>query len=231
MEVAKYYQEAGYKKLSDKNDGLEKLIEELKAAGRQSEIQQEIKRYKSEYKCDIPKTLAYVDGALFDDYIHDMKIVQRFAEINRQAMIDGIVSGMGVHVEDQFTTIHNYIVTDSRILRKGAVSAKSGEVLLIPINMRDGSIIGIGKGDEDWNCSAPHGAGRLMSRAKAKERFTVAEFEKQMSGIYTTSVNQETLDECPMAYKSMEVITENIEPTVKILKIIKPVYNFKAGGD
>lgn len=180
---------------------------------------------------DIPKTLAYVDGALFDDYIHDMKIVQRFAEINRQAMIDGIVSGMGVHVEDQFTTIHNYIDTDSMILRKGAVSAKSGEVLLIPINMRDGSIIGIGKGDEDWNCSAPHGAGRLMSRAKAKERFTVAEFEKQMSGIYTTSVNQETLDECPMAYKSMEVITENIEPTVKILKIIKPVYNFKAGGD
>ena len=231
LEVAKYYQEAGYKKLSDKNDGLEKLIEELKAAGRQSEIQQEIKRYKSEYKCDIPKTLAYVDGALFDDYIHDMKIVQRFAEINRQAMIDGIVSGMGVHVEDQFTTIHNYIDTDSMILRKGAVSAKSGEVLLIPINMRDGSIIGIGKGDEDWNCSAPHGAGRLMSRAKAKERFTVAEFEKQMSGIYTTSVNQETLDECPMAYKSMEVITENIEPTVKILKIIKPVYNFKAGGD
>ena len=103
--------------------------------------------------------------------------------------------------------------------------------MLIPINMRDGSIIGIGKGDEDWNCSAPHGAGRLMSRAKAKERFTVAEFEKQMSGIYTTSVNQETLDECPMAYKSMEAITENIEPTVKILKIIKPVYNFKAGGD
>lgn len=192
---------------------------------------EENKRYKSEYKCDIPKTLAYVDGALFDDYIHDMKIVQRFAEINRQAMIDGIVSGMGVHVEDQFTTIHNYIDTDSMILRKGAVSAKSGEVLLIPINMRDGSIIGIGKGDEDWNCSAPHGAGRLMSRAKAKERFTVAEFEKQMSGIYTTSVNQETLDECPMAYKSMEAITENIEPTVKILKIIKPVYNFKAGGD
>lgn len=230
LEVAKHYQEAGYKKISDQSDGLEKLIEELKAAGRQREIQQEIKKYKSEYQCDIPKALAYVDGSLFDDYIHDMKIVQRFAEINRQAMMDEIVSGMGVHVEEQFTTIHNYIDTDSMILRKGAVSAKSGEILLIPINMRDGSIIGVGKGNEDWNCSAPHGAGRLMSRAKAKEKFTVPEFEKQMDGIYTTSVNQETLDECPMAYKSMDAITENIGPTVDILKIIKPVYNFKAGG-
>lgn len=231
LEVAKHYQDAGYKKLSDQSSGLEKLIEELKTAGRQREIQQAIQKYKSEYRYDIPKALAYVDGSLFDDYIHDMKIVQRFAEINRQAMMDEIVSGMGVHVENQFTTIHNYIDTDSMILRKGAVSAKSGEVLLIPINMRDGSIIGVGKGNEDWNCSAPHGAGRLMSRAKAKEKFTVAEFEKQMDGIYTTSVNQETIDECPMAYKSMEAITENIEPTVEILKIIKPVYNFKAGGD
>lgn len=231
LEVAKYYQDAGYKKLSDQSSGLEKLIEKLKVTGRQREIQQEIQKYKFKYRCDIPKALAYVDGSLFDDYIHDMKIVQRFAEINRQAMMDEIVSGMGVHVENQFTTIHNYIDTDSMILRKGAVSAKSGEVLLIPINMRDGSIIGIGKGNEDWNCSAPHGAGRLMSRAKAKEKFTVAEFEKQMDGIYTTSVNQETIDECPMAYKSMEAITENIEPTVEILKIIKPVYNFKAGGD
>lgn len=231
LEVAKHYQEAGYKKISDQSDGLEKLIEELKAAGRQREIQQEIKKYKSEYQCDIPKALAYVDGSLFDDYIHDMKIVQRFAEINRQAMMDEIVSGMGVHVEEQFTTIHNYIDTDSMILRKGAVSAKRGEILLIPINMRDGSIIAVGKGNEDWNCSAPHGAGRLMSRAKAKEKFTVSEFERQMDGIYTTSVNQETLDECPMAYKRMDAITVNIGPTVDILKIIKPVYNFKAGGD
>lgn len=231
LEVAKHYQEAGYKKISDQSDGIEKLIEELKAAGRQREIQQEIKKYKSEYQYDIPKALAYVDGSLFDDYIHDMKIVQKFAEINRQAMMDEIMSGMEVHVDEQFTTIHNYIDTDSMILRKGAVSAKRGEILLIPINMRDGSIIGVGKGNEDWNCSAPHGAGRLMSRAKAKEKFTVAEFEEQMDGIYTTSVNQETLDECPMAYKSMDAITENIGPTVDILKIIKPVYNFKAGGD
>lgn len=231
LEVAKHYQETGYKKISDQRDGLEKLIEELKVAGRQREIQQEIKKYKSEYQCDIPKALAYVDGSLFDDYIHDMKIVQKFAEINRQAMMDEIMSGMEVHVDEQFTTIHNYIDTDSMILRKGAVSAKSGEILLIPINMRDGSIIGVGKGNEDWNCSAPHGAGRLMSRAKAKEKFTVSEFERQMDGIYTTSVNQETLDECPMTYKSMDAITENIGPTVDILKIIKPVYNFKAGGD
>ena len=231
-EVANFYQDEGRRALwGGAHYQIQATIDQMKAEGRFKEIQKTITALKREHDLSIPWDLAYVEGTLFDDYIHDMKIVQRFAEINRQAMIDGIVSGMGVHVEDQFTTIHNYIDTDSMILRKGAVSAKSGEVLLIPINMRDGSIIGIGKGDEDWNCSAPHGAGRLMSRAKAKERFTVAEFEKQMSGIYTTSVNQETLDECPMAYKSMEVITENIEPTVKILKIIKPVYNFKAGGD
>ena len=138
---------------------------------------------------------------------------------------------MGFHVEEQFTTIHNYIDTEAMILRKGAVSAKAGEKLLIPINMRDGSLICVGKGNEDWNLSAPHGAGRLMSRAEAKRSFTVSEFEKQMAEVYTTSVNKSTLDECPMAYKNMQDILNNIGPTAEVVKIIRPIYNFKAGED
>ena len=146
-------------------------------------------------------------------------------------MMDVIVKGMGFHVVEQFTTIHNYIDVDNMILRKGAVSARAGERLLIPINMRDGSLICTGKGNEDWNCSAPHGAGRLMSRSAAKETFTVSEFKKQMDGIYTTSVGRSTLDECPMAYKNMADIVDNIDPTAEINAIIKPIYNFKAGDD
>ena len=160
-----------------------------------------------------------------------MKIVQHFAMLNRQAMMDEIVKGMKLHVEEQFTTIHNYIDTDAMILRKGAVSAKEGEQLLIPINMRDGSLLCVGKGNEDWNCSAPHGAGRLMSRADAKQSFTVSEFKKQMTEVYTTSVSKATLDECPMAYKGMQDILDNIGPTVDVVKIIRPIYNFKAGDE
>lgn len=160
-----------------------------------------------------------------------MKIAQQYAELNRRAMMDVIVKGMGFHVVEQFTTIHNYIDVDYMILRKGAVSAQAGERLLIPINMRDGSLICTGKGNEDWNCSAPHGAGRLMSRSAAKETFTVSEFRKQMNGIYTTSVGRSTLDECPMAYKNMEDIVNNIGPTAEIDAIIKPIYNFKAGDE
>lgn len=166
-----------------------------------------------------------------EEYIHDMKLVQKFAELNRQAMMDEILKAMKLHSEEQFTTIHNYIDTDAMILRKGAVSAEAGEKLLIPINMRDGSLVCIGKGNDDWNRSAPHGAGRLMSRAQAKESFTVSEFKKQMDGIYTTSVSKATLDECPMAYKGMADILENIGPTADVESIIKPVYNFKAGDE
>lgn len=180
----------------------------------------------------IPYPLAYVEGHLMDGYLHDMRIAQEFADLNRKAMVDVILKGMGLHVEEQFTTIHNYIDLDHNILRKGAVSAQAGEKLLIPINMRDGSLLCTGLGNEEWNCSAPHGAGRLMSRSDAKNSFTVNEFKKQMEGIYTTSVGKGTLDECPMAYKSMDDIVQNIGPTAKIDKIIKPVYNFKAGqGD
>ena len=180
----------------------------------------------------VPHPLAYVEGHLLDAYLHDMGIAQRFADLNRKAMVDVILKGMGLHAEEQFTTIHNYIDLEHNILRKGAVSAQAGEQLLIPINMRDGSLLCTGLGNEDWNCSAPHGAGRLMSRGDAKNSFTVSEFKKQMEGIYTTSVGKGTLDECPMAYKSMEDIVTNIGPTARIDKIIKPVYNFKAGqGD
>ena len=202
----------------------------MKASGRQKEIESVLKTLKAKHT-SIPKQLAYVEGELFDRYLHDMQIAQRFADLNRKAMIDTIVKEMGFHVEGQFTTTHNYIDIKNMILRKGAVSAQDGERLLIPINMRDGSLVCIGKGNPDWNCSAPHGAGRLMSRSAAKQTFTVSEFKKQMDGIYTTSVGRSTLDECPMAYKSMEDIVGNIEPTVEIEAVIKPIYNFKAGEE
>ena len=232
LEVANHYQEEGYRMLngSSKADQ-EKLIKDLKSQGREKEIQKSVRSLKNTVRTHIPKQLAYVSGELFGQYIHDMKIVQEFAMYNRQAMMDELVKGMGIHVAEQFTTIHNYIDTDAMILRKGAVSAKKGEKLIIPINMRDGSLICIGKGNNDWNQSAPHGAGRLMSRSKAKALFTVNEFEHQMEGIYTTSVNQDTLDECPMAYKNMTDIVENIVDTAEIYKVIQPIYNFKAGGD
>ena len=233
VEVAGYYQEAGYRMLNRADaSSAEALIARMKAEGRKKEIQKELKKLKNQKRTSIPKALAYVSGELFEQYIHDMKIVQHFAMLNRQAMMDEIVGGMKLHVEEQFATIHNYIDTDAMILRKGAVSARAGERLLIPINMRDGSLLCVGRGNEDWNCSAPHGAGRLMSRADARQSFTVSEFKKQMAGIYTTSVSRATLDECPMAYKGMQDIPGNIGPTAEVVKIIRPIYNFKAGdGD
>ena len=232
LEVADYYQEEGYKSLNGaaKQD-VDKLISDLKSQGREKEIQKSIAQLKNVKRTNIPKQLAYVSGELFHKYIHDMKIVQAYARLNRQAMMNEIEKGMKFHVVERLTTVHNYIDTERMILRKGAVSAKNGERLLIPINMRDGSLICVGKGNDDWNQSAPHGAGRLMSRSAAKASFTVSEFKKQMKGIYTTSVNKETLDECPMAYKGMDDIVKNISETVRIEKVIKPIYNFKASGD
>ncbi|MBR6632507.1 MAG: RtcB family protein [Alistipes sp.] len=231
LEIANHYQEAAYKSLTSySKDEIDEVVQRLKKDGRQKEIQTVLKQMKAK-QSSIPKALAYVEGELFEQYLHDMQIAQQFAELNRQAMMDIIVKNMGFHVVEQFTTVHNYIDLDNMILRKGAVSAQNGEKLLIPINMRDGSLICIGNGNEDWNCSAPHGAGRLMSRSAAKQAFTVSEFKKQMSGIYTTSVSQSTLDECPMAYKNMEDIVNNIEPTAKIVAVIKPIYNFKAGEE
>lgn len=232
LEVANFYQELAYKSLNgNTTDDINQLIINYKAAGREKEIQTAIDELKAQVRTEIPKPLAYLSGQLMEDYIHDMKIVQRFALLNRKAMMDEIIRGLKLKVEDEFTTVHNYINTEAMILRKGAVSAKKGEKLLIPINMRDGSLICIGKGNDDWNNSAPHGAGRLMSRIKAKSTFTVSEFKKQMKGIYTTSVNSDTLDECPMAYKDMEDIVKDISDTAEIVKIIKPIYNFKAGDE
>lgn len=232
LEVAKHYQQAGYEALNQSSpDDIQALIDSLKAQGKERQIESAVKKMKNTKRTAIPKELCYVEGELFRQYMHDMRIVQQFAMLNRQAMVDELVRGLQLHVMERFTTIHNYIDTEAMILRKGAVSAKAGERLLIPINMRDGSLICVGKGNPDWNASAPHGAGRLMSRSKAKQSFTVEEFQKEMTGIYTTSVGSSTLDECPMAYKSMEDIVDHIGPTVEVERIVKPVYNFKAGEE
>ena len=228
-EVAEIYQELAYKQTNGiTREEIQKMINDLKSQGRATEIEETLSSMKKNIKADLPKELAYVSGDLFNDYIHDMKIMQEYADINRKTMMQIIIEGMGLTVVDQFTTIHNYIDTESMIMRKGAVSAAKGEKLLIPINMKDGSLICIGKGNPDWNCSAPHGAGRIMSRNEAFRTLSVEEFEKQMEGIYSSTVNKNTLDESPMAYKDMKDIVDNIGPTAEIIKIIKPVYNFKA---
>ncbi len=179
-------------------------------------------------KRSIPKALAYVKDTDFENYIHDMRLTQLFADLNRKAMADVILKGMDLTPVDRFTTIHNYIETGTLILRKGAVSAKKAERFLLPINMRDGSLILIGKGNPDWNYSAPHGAGRLMSRTQAFRTLTLTDYQASMKGIFTTSVNRATLDECPMAYKDMENILENITQTAEVVERIRPLYNFKA---
>ena len=235
LEIAEYYQEMAWRQLNGKTKAdLDAMISQLKAEGRETEIEAKRVEMNAQIKTQIPKDLAYVSGYLFDDYINDMRIMQHFAMLNRKAMINTISIGLHLKKEeivDQFTTIHNYIDTENMILRKGAVSAQKGEKLLIPINMRDGSLICLGKGNEDWNCSAPHGAGRVMSRMKAKKELSMEEFKAEMSGIYSTTVTKETLDEAPMAYKTMDDIVANIGPTAHILNVIKPIYNFKAADD
>lgn len=228
VEVCNYYQNWAIdseKASSIVDRGL--IIEELKRQGREKDIQSELAKLK---RIVTPKDLCWVGGKLFDSYIHDMQIVQAYAMWNRRTIADVIIQHMdlGWTRVDEFETIHNYIDTRFMILRKGAVRALSGDLLLIPINMRDGSLICVGKGNPDWNYSAPHGAGRLFGRMAAKTRFTMDEYKDSMEGIYTTSVNFDTLDECPMAYKSMDDIVNNIGDTVDILKVIKPIYNFKA---
>ena len=228
-EVAEYYQNEGRRALwGGANYQIQEVIAQLKAEGRFKEIQKTISALRTEHELSIPKDLAYVEGKLFEDYIHDMKITQQFAMLNRKAMVDVIMTGMGFTAVEAFTTIHNYIDTDAMILRKGSVSAMAGEKLLIPINMRDGSLICVGKGNQEWNCSAPHGAGRLMSRRAAFNALSMEEFKREMEGIYTTCVLPDTLDESPMAYKSMDEIIDQIGPTAEIVERIRPVYNFKA---
>jgi RNA-splicing ligase RtcB len=174
------------------------------------------------------RELAYLEGELFYDYLHDMEIMQRYADINRRAMVAELERSLSFTIEDQFSTVHNYIDLDSMILRKGAISAGLGERMLIPMNMRDGSLICTGRGNEDWNFSAPHGAGRIMSRSAAKKNISLPEFEKSMEGIYSSTVNKSTIDEAPFAYKPMDEIIRGIGDTCDIVTTIKPLYNFKA---
>lgn len=224
-DVCKYYQDIAFKNVNEISTLTKTLIEKLKKEGKEKDIQNELKNIK---KPQADKELAYLEGKYFTDYINDMKIVQNFASLNRETMASIIIKEMEFSTDEKFETIHNYIDFKRNILRKGAVSAELGEKLLIPINMKDGSLICTGKGNENWNYSAPHGAGRLMSRSKAKEHLSVEEFASSMEGIYSSSIGLLTLDECPQAYKSIEEITQAIIPTVDIIKVIKPIYNFKA---
>ena len=227
-EVAKYYQRLAIKSLHKLNkDVVKEVVEKMKAEGRYTEIQTVLNGMKSNTE-KIPDDLCYCEGELFNQYVHDMKITQEFAIINRAVMGSIIMSKMGWDFEDKFSTIHNYLDVKNMIMRKGSVSAQSGERLLIPINMRDGSLICVGKGNADWNYSAPHGAGRIMSRAQAKKQLELTEYQNVMSGIWTTSVSTDTIDEAPMAYKPIESIIENIKNTAEVVDIIKPIYNFKA---
>jgi RNA-splicing ligase RtcB len=225
-QVAEHYQNIAIRKLSN-DDKRDEIIKELRLQGKEKEIQQALENFKP---INIKKELAYLQNEDFKDYIHDMKIVQEYAKYNRHAIVNEILKLMNLDMIEEFTTIHNYIDTDNMILRKGAISAQENEKVIIPLNMKDGSILAIGKGNEDWNYSAPHGAGRLFSRSSAKSLITLKEFTESMEGIYSTSVNRSTIDESPMAYKPMGEILENIKDSVDIVEIIKPIYNFKASN-
>ncbi|MDE5983951.1 MAG: RtcB family protein, partial [Eubacterium sp.] len=211
-----------------------RIIEEYKAAGRRSEIQDTLKKLKAQFKAkaiDIPKELCYLTGEYRQMYLDDMAICQSFATLNREMIANAILSNLfGTELCEYayFETIHNYIDLENNLVRKGAVSAQKGEMLLIPINMRDGSLICVGKGNEDWNCSAPHGAGRLLSRSGARDALSMEQYKAEMAGIFTTCVTESTIDESPMAYKNKDEIVSQIEPTADIVARIKPVYNFKA---
>ena len=212
----------------------DEIIETYKAEGRRTEIQQALAELKSSFETQtllVPEDLCWLYGSFMDDYLHDVEICQQFARRSRELMAEVIIERTGMTAVSGFHTIHNYIDTDEMILRKGSIAAHKGEQVLIPINMRDGSVLAVGKGNPEWNYSAPHGAGRIMSRTKAKENLDMEAYRASMEGIYTTSVNEQTLDEAPMAYKSLDDIIDVIRDSVDIIDIMKPVYNFKASGD
>ena len=231
-QVCEYYQQLAVDIAEGKEDYIKsspELIARLKAEGRQKEIQKELDalRQRLNHKT-APDSLCHLEGQYLEDYLYDVKICQEFAVRNREIMAALIMKKTGMVGLESFHTVHNYIDTDEMILRKGAIAAHAGERVLIPINMRDGSIIAVGRGNEEWNYSAPHGAGRVMSRKKAFETLSLDDYKTAMEGIYTTTANQETLDESPMAYKRMEDIIDAIREAVDIVEIIRPVYNFKA---
>ena len=233
-QVAEYYQRLainlsrGYEDYIVKRD---EIIRTYKEQGRRSEIQEALKQLRwqvYEGETPIPEDLCYLYGTYLEDYLYDVVICQRFARRNREKMAEVILDRTGIAAGEAFHTIHNYIDTDEMILRMGAIAAHKGEKVLIPINMRDGSVLAIGKGNPDWNYSAPHGAGRIMSRTKAKNSLSMEEYKEAMKGVYTTSVNEQTLDEAPMAYKSLEDIIDVIRESVDVIDVMKPIYNFKA---
>ncbi len=231
-QVAEIYQKLAVELHQGKEEYFKKrdaLIAEYKAAGRKSEIQAALKEIKWQNRdLLIPEDLCYLYGSYFEDYLADVEICQEFARRNREKIAEVLLERTGLTGSEAFHTIHNYIDTEEMILRKGAIAAHEGEKVLIPINMRDGSVLAVGKGNKDWNYSAPHGAGRLMSRTKAKESLSMQEYKKEMEGIYTTSVNEATLDEAPMAYKSIDDILDVIKESVTVIQVMKPIYNFKA---
>ena len=231
-QVAEYYQnlavrlDRGYDEYLEKR---EELIRTYKEQGRRKEIQEALKQLQwKPDEAQMPEDLCYLTGKYLEAYLHDVEICQQFARRNREKMAEILLERTGLTGTDAFHTIHNYIDTNEMILRKGAIAAHKGERVLIPINMRDGSILAVGKGNPEWNDSAPHGAGRLMSRKKAKETLALEEYRKSMEGIYTTSVNEHTLDEAPMAYKSLDDILDIVRASVDVVEVLRPVYNFKA---
>ena len=236
-QVADHYQRMAVGRFSDKSRILQErmnVVRTYKEQGRETEISEALKQLMLGYgsmSVSVPEALCWLEGAGLQDYLHDVGICQRFARRSREIMAETILRKTGMTASESFHTIHNYIDTDEMILRKGAIAAHKGEKVLIPINMRDGSVIAVGKGNPEWNCSAPHGAGRIMSRSRAKDSIHLEEYRKAMEGIYSTSVNESTLDEAPMAYKSLEDIIDVIGDSVDIIEIMKPVYNFKAGDE
>lgn len=233
-QVAEIYQNLAIDLHKGKEDYFKQrdyIIKTFKESGRRKEIQAELKKLKDNYEvkeCEVPEDICWLYGEFLEDYLHDVEICQQFAKRNREKIAEVIFEMTGLTPLESFHTIHNYIDTDEMILRKGAIAAHKGEKVLIPINMRDGSVIAVGKGNPEWNYSAPHGAGRIMSRMTAKDTLNLDEYKAVMEGIYTTSVCEATIDEAPMAYKSLDDIIDVIRESVDIIDIMKPVYNFKA---
>lgn len=230
LQVADYYQQKAVEQQQrNTEEGKKLLLEALDDEKKKKEMHKKLK--KIPLPKSMSKSLAWLEGEEMENYLHDMHITQNYANINRKAIAQTIVKEMGFKVERSFTTVHNYIDVDEKILRKGAISAKEGEEVLIPINMRDGSLLCTGKGNSDWNNSAPHGAGRIMSRREAKETITLNAYQKSMEGIFSTTVSRDTLDEAPYAYKPIEEILKHIGDTVAVNQRLIPIYNFKAAGD
>lgn len=236
-QVAEIYQQLAVDLHMGKEDFFrqkEEIIRLYKEQGRRAEIPDALKDLQKKYKThalSVPEDLCWLYGSFLEDYLYDIELCQQFARRNREKMAEILLQRTGMTAVESFHTVHNYIDTKERILRKGAIAAHAGEKVLIPINMRDGSVLAIGKGDPEWNYSAPHGAGRLMSRKQAKETIALEAYKSAMEGVYTTSVNDQTIDEAPMAYKSLEDILDVIRDTVDVIDVMKPVYNFKAADD